>query len=269
MNAEQESAAVRRLTVALDAAICEGADFEAAADLAQLLGAELHALFVEDPDLLALAGLPVAREVARVGARARQPDLDTVLAALRRQVQRAEGALTRTGVRRMVTVSCSTERGKLVRQALAQQGRPDGVLLLPRASYPGAAREPAPRAARSGGAGRPVIAWYDASVEGRNVLELAARIARRSGSELYVAFREGDREVEAMLRALVRESLQRRDTPVWLRPLAASRVDLLVGAARAVRAGQLVMACGGPLASEDALAALFMQLATSLILVRG
>lgn len=263
MNAEREQAVIRRLTMALDAAICEGVDFEAAAELAALLGADLHALFVEDPDLVALAALPVAREVARVGARARQLDRAEVLAALRRQVQRAESGLTRAGARRTVTVSFRTERGKILRCALAE-GESGGVVLLP------AACEPVPRRAAAVPARpRPVFAWFEAADLARGTLSVAARIARHAGSGLFIGFRADEPGADDALRRLLRESADLRAGEVWLRPFALPRAAVLADAAAGVRAGQLVLGVGGPLADEASLAELFRRLAATLVLVRG
>lgn len=263
MNVEREQAAIRRLTMALDAAICEGVDFEAAAELAALLGAELHALFVEDPDLVALAALPVAREVARVGARARQLDRAEVLASLRRQVQRAESGLTRAGASRTVTVSYRTERGKILRCALAE-GESGGIVLLP-----GAGEQVPRRAATVPARPRPVFAWFESTEPGHGTLGVAARIARHAGSGLFIGFRADEPGADEALRRLLRERADLRVGEVWLRPFALPCAEVLAEAAAGVRAGQLVLGVGGPLASEASLAALFRRVAATLVLVRG
>ena len=54
---------LRRIVVGLDAGPRDRAALEAAAQLAARMQAELVGLFVEDIDLLHLAGLPFAREV--------------------------------------------------------------------------------------------------------------------------------------------------------------------------------------------------------------
>jgi len=263
MNVEREQAVIRRLTMALDTAICEGVDFEGAAELAALLGAELHALFVEDPDLVALAALPVAREVARVGARARQPDRAEVLASLRRQVQRAESGLARAGASRTVTVSFRTERGKILRCALAE-GESVGIVLLPGACEPVRRRMTAIPTRP-----RPVFAWFEATDQGRSTLNVAARIARHAGSGLFIGFRADESGADDLLRRLVRESADLRAGEVWLRPFAFPRAAVLADAAAGVRAGQIVLGVGGPLASEASLAELFRRYAATLVLVRG
>lgn len=80
-------AARRRVLVALDPCEVDPADFEASARLAAGLKAELVALFVEDTNLIAAAGLPFARLIP-AGCR-ELAALDA--AAMRRAIRVAEG----------------------------------------------------------------------------------------------------------------------------------------------------------------------------------
>jgi hypothetical protein len=80
----QQPAANRRVVVGLCAGAAEAETMRAAAEFAQLLGFDLHCLFVEDEALLALAELPFAREI-RLPAHTWSPlDVDTVEADIRR-----------------------------------------------------------------------------------------------------------------------------------------------------------------------------------------
>ncbi len=85
--AVEASAVRRRVLVALDPCDVDPADFEASARLAAGLKAELVALFVEDTNLIAAAGLPFARLIP-AGCR----DLAALdAAAMRRAIRAVEG----------------------------------------------------------------------------------------------------------------------------------------------------------------------------------
>ncbi len=72
MTDPEARAPIRRILVALDASGASLAALDAAARLAATLEAELLGLFVEDEDLLRLAGLPCAREVGFTFTQARR-----------------------------------------------------------------------------------------------------------------------------------------------------------------------------------------------------
>ena len=74
MKEEARELVIRRILVALDASRHSLAALEAAAELAARLKAELVGLFVEDIDLLRLAGLPFAREIRYPSAIIQQLD---------------------------------------------------------------------------------------------------------------------------------------------------------------------------------------------------
>ena len=63
MNDQELEPVIRRILVAVDASTHSLAALEAASVLAEVLNAELVGIFVEDINLLRLAGLPFAREV--------------------------------------------------------------------------------------------------------------------------------------------------------------------------------------------------------------
>ena len=63
MNEQNEELTIRRILVALDASHHSLAALEAAAELAAGMEAELQGIYVEDVNLIKLAGAPGAREV--------------------------------------------------------------------------------------------------------------------------------------------------------------------------------------------------------------
>ena len=93
---------LRRVVVGLEPTPQRRAALQAAAELAERMQAELIGLFVEDMDLLHLAGLPFAREVGFPSAVRRSLDVAAMERSLRaaaRDLRRVcEEALERTSV---------------------------------------------------------------------------------------------------------------------------------------------------------------------------
>jgi hypothetical protein len=255
--------AFRHFLVALDAGRSVSVDWDAALDLAMLIGAELQGLLVEDTDLLGLAALPMASEVGRLSGQSRRLERGSIESVLKRRVERLVSALERAGKQRNVRVSHRTERGKLVQQALAQ-GEQGDVLFL---GMPGAgARATGERMRRS--ARGPVMLWYDAGPAAAASCELALYLARHTNAGLVVSFPSTLFPSDADLRAHLGAALERAPGPVWLRALADTRVDLLMAAAHTARTARMVLGAGGPLASAEALEYLCNTFAGDLFLVR-
>lgn len=87
--------------------------FEAAAGLAQRLNAELHGLYLEDIDLLHLAGLPFARETGTTTAvtrRLRYPDIER---GWQQQAARLQKNLSDIAARRQLRWSFQVLRGRM------------------------------------------------------------------------------------------------------------------------------------------------------------
>jgi nucleotide-binding universal stress UspA family protein len=93
MKQEEREPAIRRILVALDASRHSLAALEAAAELAARLKAELAGLFVEDINLVRLAGLPFAREIRYPSATIQQLDSPRLEQELKVQATRMRRAL--------------------------------------------------------------------------------------------------------------------------------------------------------------------------------
>ena len=93
MRKQGKQQTIRRILVALDASHHSLAALDAAAELAASLEAELQGLFVEDANLLRLAGLPVARVVRYPFATPARPDPVRMERELRVQAAQARQAL--------------------------------------------------------------------------------------------------------------------------------------------------------------------------------
>jgi nucleotide-binding universal stress UspA family protein len=109
---------VRRILVALDDSAPSQAALDAAASLAERLGADLEGLFVQDLDLLRLAQLPLAREVGLTSASRRALELPDVERAWRSQAARLKTALDVVAARHRLRTSLRIARGDVTVELL-------------------------------------------------------------------------------------------------------------------------------------------------------
>ena len=185
----QPSTAIRRIVVALDASQSSLAALETAAELAAALRAELRGLFVEDENLVRLAGHPLAREFDRISARPRTLQQQELRRHLARQAQQVERALSEQAEIRKVVWSFRTVRGHVTREVRAAASQADLLVVGSRGRSPGSAVGSTARAllrelptlllvtpARGRGLG-PVFVIYDGSEIAERALRLASDIA--------------------------------------------------------------------------------------------
>ena len=118
----------RRIVVGLDAGPRGRATLEAAAQLAARMQAELVGLFVEDIDLLHLAGLPFAREVGYPSAALRQLDVAAMERALRATAQEVRRMLAGVAGRAPLSWSFRVARGAVLAELRAAAAQGDIVV---------------------------------------------------------------------------------------------------------------------------------------------
>jgi len=129
MTRSDDSAAPRRVRVALEAEAGAGALLEAAASLAAGLHVELAGLFVEDSELLAAAKQPATRTVsAHAGGRG-VSETDALRRGLKISAARAGEALAAVARRRRIKYSYRIVQGAMAELVLAEAGRSDLVAL--------------------------------------------------------------------------------------------------------------------------------------------
>lgn len=109
---------VRRIVVVLDAAARAEAALRAAAELAARREAELVALFLEDLDLVHLAGLPFAREIGFPSAASRALDVEAVERVLRRHAEQARRMVAEFAAGTPLKWSFQVARGALAEEIL-------------------------------------------------------------------------------------------------------------------------------------------------------
>jgi nucleotide-binding universal stress UspA family protein len=193
---------LRRILVALDSSRESLDALAAAARVAARLQAELSGLFVEDIDLINLAALPFAREIALSGSGGRKLSPESVEKAWKSQAAAARHALENAAKQASLRWTFRVTRGRVEAEVVAASGDVDLVAL-------GKAIRPLTRRARLGSTARAVTAGapaavllaggpapashssrvmvsYDGSACAKRALALAVRLAKNDGGELAV-----------------------------------------------------------------------------------
>lgn len=271
MNRQDAELSIRRILVALDTSHHSLAALEAAAELAAALQAELEGLFVEDVDLLRLAGLPLTREVQYPAAAAGSLDPARMERQLRAQATQAHRALAAACQPRKVTWSFRVVRGEVSPQVLEAATSAD-LLSLGKASRPiarrtrlgstaraAAARAPGPvlLVQRGTRVKPPVLLIYDGSPAARRALAMAVRLGRKAGGYLTTLIVGDTRARVSQMRVQLSRSL--RNSPLFLRYRGALAEEvtaaMLAHAVQSERSGTLVLS-DTLLSSEDVVALL-------------
>lgn len=123
---------IRRIVVSVEPAPRGRAALETAAEIAERLGAELVGLFVEDVELLHLAGLPFAREIGFPSATTRSLDVASMERSLRSLAGEARRALAEIAGRAPLRWSFRVARGSALAELFAAAAEAD--VLVARAS---------------------------------------------------------------------------------------------------------------------------------------
>lgn len=201
-----------RILVALDDAGAALAALAAAAALASRLRAELLGLYVEDIDLLRLAGLPFARSVGHSLALEQPLDFEGVERAFRRQAERMKELLEEAAERERLAWSFRVSRGRLLEAMMEQAGQSD-LMVFCRSRR----TTPSPR-----GLARSVVVLLRHAGEIERVLDVGAHLARSGGGELVILM------ADRALRPAAESWLERRHARarfVLLPDVAASLPD--------------------------------------------
>jgi nucleotide-binding universal stress UspA family protein len=241
--------AIRRILVALDASTNSLAALEAAAELAANLEAELIGLFVEDVNLLHLAGLPFAHEVRPSSAVRQRMSSDQMEQDLKLQASQARRALEAAAERVKVRWRFNIVRGQVTAAVLEAALEAD-LLALGRVSRPLSRSQRLGSTARAATAGpcrsvllmpqnrdlnHPVLVTYDGSAAAHQALSAAARLARYSGDDLNVLLLSDSLEESRELKNQANEWLAERNVSAeyhWLPQATVGSLSRLVQAAQ-------------------------------------
>jgi nucleotide-binding universal stress UspA family protein len=257
MSFTEALAPIRRILIGLDASPASIAALEAAAALAARTDAELLGLFIEDVNLLHLAGLPFAAEVGVLSAHARPLAPDEMERHLRAQRLRAEQALARVAERLQLHWAFQVARGQIVPELLAAAVEADLTALgtmstqMIRRAWLGSTAQaiiaetarPLLIMPRGATIRSPIGVVYTDSPGSKQALALAAYVSERlGGGALAVLLVAGDVENEEQLRQAVAARLEGTSAKLRYRWLVEADVNALTHALRTECVGTLVLA---------------------------
>jgi nucleotide-binding universal stress UspA family protein len=224
--------AIHSILAAVDATLDSASVVETAAQLALGFNAELNGIFVEDINLLRLAGLPFARELSWSTAMELQLDYQRMERALRGHAAHAQQAVVNITTRLQLHASLQIVRGKVAQELIRATENVDLFIL-------GKGREA--RGARIGKIARQVIRQAHSSVllvnqDGQHykavmtiftgddrsaqVLDAAVQLARAVYKPLLVLIPAAGASVFQQLREQCRHTLGQGPPPVTFRPVA-------------------------------------------------
>jgi len=280
MSEQDDELTIRRILVALDTSRHSLTALEAAVELAASLAAELQGLFVEDVNLLRVAGSPVAREVRYPFATAARLSLGRMERELRAQAVQARRALATACGRRQVKWSFRVVRGEITPEVLAAALEAD-LLSLGRASRPlirrgrlgSTARAAAAEAPccvlllqRDVGIRPPIVVTYDGSPMAQYALMMATHLAQKNGGYLAVLILTDAPDEAQRLQAEAADSLRGRKLIIRYRRLAGAGIATLTHEIRSEGSGALVLST--TILQPDALQTLLDEVDCPILLVR-
>lgn len=288
MKEEEHELVIRRILVALDSSRHSLAALKAAAELATRLKAELIGLFVEDINLLRLAGLPFAREIRYPSAVIQEMESSRLERELKVQAAQARQALMAAAEQAQVAWSFRVVRGQVTAEVLAAALEADLLSL-------GIASGPATRRGQMGSTARtvaaetpravlllqqgekirgPILVTYDGSPAARQALAMAVHLAQTTEPvnrlTLTVLILAGEEMLDTAQR-LEREAtawLEERGLQANCRRLTRPHVSHLAQMVQAEQGGLLVLS--GPRLSIqiETIQALLDQIDCPILLVR-
>jgi nucleotide-binding universal stress UspA family protein len=282
MNERELEPTIRRILVALDASLHSQAALEAASELADALKAELVGIFVEDVNLLHLAGLPFAREVGYPSGIDRPLDSLSMERELRIQAEQARQTLAGVAARRQIRWSFRVVRGQVATELLtAAQGA--DLLALGRSSWASTRRvrlgatarmvvsqasRPVLLSQRGHAICQPVQLVYDESPAARRALATAAQLAALTGGHLTVMLVADAPESAQRLQEEVDQRLQAERVKGRYRQLINPSAQELARALQMAGGGTLIIGADHPLLEGEGLPTLVDAMDCSVVLVR-
>jgi nucleotide-binding universal stress UspA family protein len=170
-KAGHELVPIRRILVALDNSRHSLAALDAAVMLAAQLKADLLGLFVEDINLLQLAGLPFAQEIHYPSATVRRLDRQKLEQELTAGAARARRKLAVAADQAHVAWSFRIVRGQVATEVLTAASEADLLSL-------GIAGQPSFLLQQGEKIGQPVMVTYDGTTAAKRALAIAVRLVQ-------------------------------------------------------------------------------------------
>ncbi|UCG26190.1 MAG: universal stress protein [Chloroflexota bacterium] len=282
MDETEKQLTIKRILVALDASTHSLAALDAAAALAATLEAELLGLFVEDENLIHLAGLPFSQEVRAPSAASHEMSSDRMEKDLRLQAAQAQRALQEAADRVQARWSFRTVRGQVTPAILAAALDADLVAM-------GRVSHPVSRGNRLGSTARattadtrrsvllmqqgsdlsyPVLVTFDSSPAAWQALLAAARLARAGDDVLGVLLLNETPESVSAMKDEVSAWLRERGLKAQFSWLPEATVGSLIRLVQSAADCVLVLGGENPLLEASSIQELLDQTDCPVLLVR-
>ena len=252
-----------RILIALDASAKGFAVLEAAAELATQLHADLHGLFVEDANLLNMAGLPFVMECGYSAPDPRPLDAAAVRRRFQLRADRARRVLEDRASKASLTCTFDVRRGRLVRETLAFRETADLFILGHQRRSVVPVKRPATRA--SGTAA--VLAFCPNAQAGRRTLSLAARISQADSRPILLIFPSSDDPADQKYRDECVLWLRQQGVSAQIGRETVSRIEDFSSAARRHPGHVMLLALDSSLIDEAAIDRLACEIDIPLALV--
>jgi nucleotide-binding universal stress UspA family protein len=281
VDKKEHELTIRRILVALDASTHSLAALDAAAELAASLNAELLGIFVEDENLLHLAGLPFSQELRSPSATSQPMNSEAMEQQLHLQAAEARWALEKAAKRVDAKWSFRVIRGQVTPSVLSAALDAD-LVAMGRVSRPLHARSRLGSTARATSKSSrsvllmpqgsdlsyPVLVTYDGSQAALQALEAAAKLARLSGDKLNILLLTEEYDQTKPLKDEVSTWLDERDLSAefhWIPDASVAKLTEMVQMAE-----DCVLVLGGdnPLLQADAIQELLDETDCPVMLVR-
>ena len=197
MSTLEPTRRIQRILVAVDTSQPSRAALQAAVDLAGQLEGELVGMFVEDENLIRMAGISFTREIRQYSSAASKCTAEDIRRQLQVRARRAQQLVSRLAEQAGVPYSFRIERGQ-VNQALISAAGESDLITLGRAGHSktthrqlGSTAETVLRQAsrsvmvleRGVRLHPPIVVLYDGSAAGEKALEIAGQLTAATDYE--------------------------------------------------------------------------------------
>jgi nucleotide-binding universal stress UspA family protein len=279
MNDFAESA-IRRILVALDASAQSLAALEEAATLAAAMEAELMGLFVEDINLVRIAGLPFARQISYPSGEEEHMSSARIDLELRARAELARKAIAAAAERRHMPWSFRIVRGEVTGEILGAASQADLIFIGTAGCSPARGMGSTAKALVAGARGafllvqqvvpegEPILALDDGTDGARRALDMALRLANARQVSLVVFLSAATPEAAERLEQQATQVLGNRTKHLQFRRLYDPSPRSFAEALRKEGGGLLVLPGESSLAREQGVRLLLQLTRNPVLLIR-